>query len=509
MKHLFDPTTLSLIVWRASRRISILFFALFSLLACVSPELSAQQSNVKSDLTHTPTVDSANSYSGGPVSTPTAPPTAPPAPTLTASPTEPTAPIPTAPSPAPTLTASAVEPTVTVQRTQQFGVRNPQGLPLAWFPSRHFEVGIGSGAFHAPNEEEHLIYVVTDNGPRHKCGQMSDKLGIAKAQLCPDDKKAQIAFVPTIYHLSLNQDGTADVLEAIPVPHELGSPIAGFDNLRRISKSDEQQNEQLAEQLDIEALVRLSDGSFWLAEEKTPSLLHVTTEGQILERLGPNTELEALSAASYTVEAVLPALLSALYDQKGIEALALSPDEQYLYFTTQAPLAHPSDTSSKESRQLRIFKFDWQRQQVVATFLYLLDAADEYHTTDKQESVVVTAMAAARLDQLLLVERAKIQTRIYLVDLASAPPLDALYGDAAIRPTLEESSLDEIKAQGIQPLAKQLLAELATLDTPKIEGLAIMNPNTLILVNDTDFGKEGLDKPIIKLVLPQPITSDQ
>ncbi len=499
MKHLFGPTTLSLIVWRASRRISILFFvvcALFSLLACASPELATQQPNVKSDLTHTPTVGSENSNSDASASTPTAPPV----PTLTVSPTSPAAPTPT---------ALAASPTVTAQRTQQFGVRNPLGLPLASFPSRHFEVGIGSAAFHAPNEEENLIYVVTDNGPRHKCSKMSDKLGIAQAQLCPDDKKAQIAFVPTIYHLSLNQDGMADILDAIPVPHELGTPIAGFDNLRRISKSDEKENEQLAEQLDIEALVRLSDGSFWLAEEKTPSLLHVTAEGQILKRLVPKTEAEALSAASYPVEGVLPALLSALRDQKGIEALALSPDEQYLYFTTQAPLAHPSETSSKQSRQLRIFKFDWQRQQVVATFLYVLDAADEYHTTNKQESVYLSAMAAAGPDQLLLVERAKSQARVYLVDLASATPLDALYGDIAIRPTLEESSLDEIYAQGIQPLDKQLVAEPASIDTPKIEGLAIINANTLILINDTDFGKEELDQPIIKLVLPQPATSEQ
>jgi hypothetical protein len=385
--------------------------------------------------------------------------------------------------------------------SQQFAVRNPQGLPLASIPSHHFEVGIGSGAFHAPTEEDNLIYVVTDNGPSHKCSKMSEKLGIAKAQLCPDDKKAQIAFVPTIYHLSLNQDGTAEILHAIPVPRPPsvppksggGSPIAGFDNLRRISKADEAQNKQLAAQLDIEALVRLSDGTFWLAEEKRPSLLHVAADGRILKRLVPPTEMEPLADASYPVESTLPSVLSALRDQKGIEALALSPDEQYLYFTTQAPLAHPKEKSTKESRQLRIFKFDWQRNQLVGSYLYLLDATDSY----------VSEMAAIVHDQLLLVERANRQTRLYVVDLADATPLDALYGDQAIRPTLEESSLDELHAQGIQPLDKQLITDLAGINTPKVEGLAVINANRLVIVNDTDFGQERIDKPIIEVVLPK------
>jgi len=142
--------------------------------------------------------------------------------------------------------------------------------------------------------------------------------------------------MPTFYHLSLNQDGTADLLEAITL--QGGTPITGFDNLRRVEKGKKPSQ---VDQLDVEALVRLSDGTFWLASEESPSLLHVAADGQILQRIVPPAEMESLATASYPVHGTLPSVLSAWRDNRGIEALGLSPDEQYLYFTTQAPLAHP------------------------------------------------------------------------------------------------------------------------------------------------------------------------
>jgi len=152
---------------------------------------------------------------------------------------------------------------------------------------------------------------------------------------------------------------------------------------------------------------------------------------------------------------------------------------------------------------LRIFKFDWSRHEVVGTFLYLLDAADSFGAEEKHARV--SEMAAVGHDQLLLVEYASSKTRLYLVDLADATPLDALYGDVAIRPTLEESSLDNIYAQGIQALDKQLVSELPMTTVPKIEGLAVINSNTLVFVNDTNYGQEKINNPITQFTLPQKI----
>ena len=93
--------------------------------------------------------------------------------------------------------------------------------------------------------------------------------------------------------------------------------------------------------IDAEGLVRLSDGSFWVGEENAPSLAHFSADGRMIERHVPaGTETE-FAGAPYETIGSLPAIIAKRQANRGIEGIAISPDERFLYFIMQSPLANP------------------------------------------------------------------------------------------------------------------------------------------------------------------------
>ena len=97
-------------------------------------------------------------------------------------------------------------------------------------------------------------------------------------------------------------------------------------------------------------------------------------------------------------------------------------------------------------------------------------------------------------DRLLVLERISQTSKLYLVDLEGpgAPPHHL---DAEARPTLEELRPEDMAEAGVPLLTDVLL--LSTDDTPEIaadlEGVALISDRELILVNDNDFGIEGVE----------------
>jgi Esterase-like activity of phytase len=110
--------------------------------------------------------------------------------------------------------------------------------------------------------------------------------------------------------------------------------------------------------VDTEGIVALSDGTFWIGDEYGPSLVHVGPEGQVLQRWVPKGLEKALKAADYPVKGVLPAIAARRRISRGFEALAVSPDERWLYLVFQSPLAHPGVAAFKNGRHVRIWKLE-------------------------------------------------------------------------------------------------------------------------------------------------------
>ncbi len=117
-----------------------------------------------------------------------------------------------------------------------------------------------------------------------------------------------------------------------------------------------------ADNVDLEAIVRLSDGSFWIAEEMGPSIALVSADGRILRRHVPANAAADYKDADAEIVANLPAILSKRQGNRGFESIAISPDERFLYLMMQNALANPDAAAFNAARNVRLFKLERQWQ---------------------------------------------------------------------------------------------------------------------------------------------------
>ena len=181
--------------------------------------------------------------------------------------------------------------------------------------------------------------------------------------------------------------------------------------------------------------------------------------------------------------------------------MAVSPDERFLYFIMQNPLANPDTAAYRQARNTRLFKIERAGMKIVGEWVYTLDDPRSFRRdpSQKQNDPRISELMAIGLDRLIVLERTEQTTKLYEIDLAGATNiLGARWDDPATRPTLEQS---ELAAAGITPVAKTL--RLDTADYPEIvgktEGMALLSDGALVLINDDDFGITGGRTQIVVL----------
>lgn len=365
----------------------------------------------------------------------------------------------------------------------------------------NFTVGFGSGMYHYKGDSGNIVYVMTDRGPNIKGKDSKEIIG---ENLCKKGKIYPVpGFTPTIYKIELNfKNKSYRILKTIKLEDREGNPVTGLPNPLKVMKTEnayDKYGKPIAfnpEGLDTESIIRLSNGTFWIGEEFAPSLVHVSSDGKILDRLVPYGVKNDISAADYPITEALPHILERRKLNRGIESLGISPDEKYLYFAIQSPLVNPDMNSYKKSRNVRLFKMNLASGKVVGEYVYVTDKAETFtldHTT-KQSKVKVSEMAALGTDKLLVLERVSKVTKLYKVSLSGATNiLGPKWDHEATSPSLEELKADSLSSNGIRPLTKHIF--LNSTDYPelpeKLEGIALLDNKDVILVNDNDFGIKG------------------
>lgn len=386
--------------------------------------------------------------------------------------------------------------------------------------SLDLSVGIGSALFHMPGDAADELYGLTDRGPNIDCSAAEKTVGLTTDQACGGDAKAKLFprpdFVPAIVKLKLKDDGTFATTEWIQLKDSSGKTITGLSNPLKAAKTEaayDVNGKMMAYDpsgLDTEGLVRLKDGSFWVGEEYGPSLVHIAADGKIIERLVPAGVDADLAGAGYKVTGSLPAILAKRQLNRGIEGIAISPDEQFLYAIVQNPLANPDADTFKNAVATRILKLDLAAQQVVGEFVYALDPFNTFKNdpkADKESDVRISELSAVGPDQLIVLERIAKTTKLYAINLTGATNiLGTAWDDKATSPSLEQVMSADLAGQGITPVTKKLWLDSS--DHPelpeKVEGVAILESGDLILINDDDFGIDGAHTTIVRLTLPAP-----
>ncbi|MFD5254664.1 esterase-like activity of phytase family protein [Streptomyces bobili] len=339
--------------------------------------------------------------------------------------------------------------------------------------------GIGSDIYPAGRKGEY--WTVTDRGPN--------------GQIKVDGKKRRTfpvpGFDPAIVRIKVSGD-TVKVLASIPLTTSFGRPVTGLPN--QAGRDEAPFSHDAATPLsynpnglDTEGIVRAADGSFWLIDEYGPSLVHVSARGRVLARYVPQGL--NLTGADYPVVEALPEVLLHRKINRGLEGLAQLPGGD-LVLAMQSPLSLPDTDAGETSRTVRLLRFSPKKKAVTAEYAYRFDPVEVVDPSEDDTSELkVSSVVAVGGDRLLVEERTDKAARLHLVRLdRKADILGGRWDDVATSPSLEQ--LADPSASGVPVLSKRLVVDLGTVaGVPgNIEGVALVNRDTLALINDNDFG---------------------
>ena len=203
----------------------------------------------------------------------------------------------------------------------------------------------------------------------------------------------------------------------------------------------------------------------------------------------------------------LPAILMKRQLNRGIEGIALAPDESALYAIVQNPLANPDADAYKKAAATRVLKLDLKTQQVIGEYVYTLDPAESFKNdkSDKQNDVRISELSAVGPDQLVVLERIAKTTKLQAIDLSAGTNiLGTDWDKVETAPSLEQLMAADLAAKGVTPVTKKLWLDSSDFaELPeKVEGVAIVGGKDLVLINDDDFGIEGAKTRIVRLSMP-------
>ena len=369
--------------------------------------------------------------------------------------------------------------------------------------ARDLTVGLGSGAYRRPIDPANMFYAVSDRGPNFVCGDVETVLGVSADVVCKGEKVRVYPtpdYSPSIYTIFLKDDGSFDIKDVITLKDQNGVPLTGLTNKLTVAKTEKPVDAngnalaQSVSAIDAEGIIRLNDGSYWIGEENAPSILHVSADGTVNERIVPAGSEDDFKGAAYKVTGGLPAILVKRQTNRGIESMAVSPDESKLYFMVQNPLSNPDADTYKKAKNTRLFVYDRATAKLVGEYIYQLDDPQTFRNdpSKKQNAPRISEVLGLGDDRLLVLERTDKTTKLHEVKLGGASNiLASRWDDMSTSPSLEqENNLEKIDLKAVSKTLRFDSADYPMAPN-KIEGLAIMGDGALAMINDNDFGIKG------------------
>ncbi|MEP7220366.1 MAG: esterase-like activity of phytase family protein, partial [Bacteroidota bacterium] len=195
---------------------------------------------------------------------------------------------------------------------------------------------------------------------------------------------------------------------------------------------------------------------------------------------------------------------------KGFESIAMTPNGK-IYAALEigmgnsfANTAKANDNASNQTEVIRLLEYDPATGQS-QMFAYMIDAGYPVSGNDlRRRNIKIGDMVALNNNELLVIEHGirgvQNQKKIYKVTLAGATPItnEVFLTAPKTFKSLEELSRSEVTTvAGLTPVGKTLVIDLTNPgpgNTPypvsleKAEGMTILNPTTIAITNDNDFG---------------------
>ncbi|TAD85111.1 MAG: T9SS C-terminal target domain-containing protein [Bacteroidetes bacterium] len=259
---------------------------------------------------------------------------------------------------------------------------------------------------------------------------------------------------------------------------------------------------------DLEGVVVAADGTFWMVDEYRPAIYRFDANGVMMKRYVPQGTAAAAGkpAGTFGTEA-LPAVLAQRRQNRGFEAVAMMGSKVYAF--VQSPLRNPVSTTNgtlNASKNIRIVELD-TLTETTRQFVYIMDNPDLAGATNSRADKIGDAVAIGN-GQILVVERDddaidsdnldKIEKKIYRFNFGGATDISSMSGLIALpgggSKSVDQMTAAEMASVNIVPIQKFLHVDLALAGyntVEKVEGLALLDQNTLAVINDNDFGVAG------------------
>ncbi|MFN3306173.1 MAG: esterase-like activity of phytase family protein, partial [Candidatus Kapaibacteriota bacterium] len=251
--------------------------------------------------------------------------------------------------------------------------------------------------------ESGIFYALTDRGPNIDGANSNEKI-FPK----PD-------FVPQIGKFKLVGD-KLELQKIILLKDETGRNLTGLPNPIGQGGTGETALDLNGNKLefdpkgiDPEGLVVMRDGTFWVADEYGPHLIHFDANGKAIEWLNPfGTGIGGKK---------LPQVYKYRRPNRGMEGLTITPDGRYLVGIMQSPLLNPNKDVQKTSTACRILFYELATG-AFKEYIYLLDTI----------TTAISEITAITNNTFLVLERdgktpgqsSNIIKKLYKIDISNA-----------------------------------------------------------------------------------------
>lgn len=399
-------------------------------------------------------------------------------------------------------------------------------LVNAAYPAQKLEIrngGFGSdAAAHPINSNQ--FYALTDRGPN---GKYKGNVGKGKQFVTPD-------YTPRIGLFELQNNGQIKMIREILLKDRSGSPISGLPNPEALGGTNEiaydasgklmtvHENRPFDKVnnptktdlygLDAEGLAVMKDGSFWISDEYGPHIVHYDSSGQELHRINAFAPDDRNNVIINGKRVLLPIEFANRRANRGMEGLAISPDQSTLVGIMQSAMDNP-DKGARKTDLTRIVTVNLTTGQV-SQYLYRQQKAQNSNSgivaLNNHEFYVIER------DGKFALKDNTAQKHVYKVNIADATNLERIEAHGDIKQdkrlglTIAGQTLEQFIATnpmgwqalsrlGIKPASKRLVLDaVKQLNYPhdKLEGLWLRADGSLGLLNDDDFAAWSTDNKL-------------
>ncbi len=379
-------------------------------------------------------------------------------------------------------------------------------------PDQNCEIrngGFGSSMTAHPTNANQF-YALTDRGPN---GTYDGAQGKGKLFPTPD-------YTPRIGLFELQPDGSVTLIKTILLRRPDGTRITGLPNSSGLGGTGETpynadgspvlkdgskpyNNDKNSPDynpvrlddygLDGEGLVALSDGTFWVSDEYGPHIVHFDAEGKEIGRINAFAD-DTRSTLK------LPQEFSKRRPNRGMEGLAVTPDEKTLVGIMQSTMRNPDKNVQKQD-VTRIVTINLESGKVAQ---YLYKQEKPQNSNSEIAALSNNKFIVIERDGAFLKEKPKAMKCVYKIDLTTGTNLEdvatkettqddklgLLLNGKTIEQAVQDGGWEALAAAGIKPVEKTLVVDMAkAVDYPhdKMEGLWVINNHTLGVLNDDDF----------------------